>query len=113
MRYGTPKISNTDQGSRFTTPRFTGLLEERQICISMDGRERWLDNVLIDRLWRSQKYECVYLHALETALPALADAPEFELEPAEVTELGPVDPEALLFDDVFSSGVVASGRSSG
>ena len=66
MRYGTPEIFNTDQGSQFTTPRFTGLLEERQIRISMDGRGRWLDNVFIERLWRSMKYECVYLHAFET-----------------------------------------------
>lgn len=65
MRYGTPEIFNTDQGSQFTTPRFTGLLEERQIRISMDGRGRWLDNVFIERLWRSLKYECVYLHAFE------------------------------------------------
>ncbi len=66
MRYGTPEIFNTDQGSQFTTPRFTGILEERQIRISMDGRGRWLDNVFIERLWRSLKYECVYLHAFET-----------------------------------------------
>jgi putative transposase len=65
-RYGAPEIFNTDQGSQFTTPRFTGLLEERQIRISMDGRGRWLDNVFIERLWRSLKYECVYLHAFET-----------------------------------------------
>ncbi|MBS1084490.1 IS3 family transposase [Gluconobacter kondonii] len=66
VRYGTPEIFNTDQGSQFTTPRFTGLLEERQIRISMDGRGRWLDNVFIERLWRSMKYECVSLHAFET-----------------------------------------------
>lgn len=65
-RYGAPEIFNTDEGSQFTMPRFTGLLEERQIRISMDGRGRWLDNVFIERLWRSLKYECVYLHALET-----------------------------------------------
>ena len=66
MRYGTPDIFNTDQGSQFRTPRFTGILEDRQIRISMDGRGRWLDNVFIERLWRSLKYECVYLHAFET-----------------------------------------------
>ncbi len=54
------------QGSQFTTPRFTGLLEESPIRIGMDGRGRWLDNVFIERLWRSLKYECVYLHAFET-----------------------------------------------
>ncbi|GCE85340.1 hypothetical protein MSKU9_3481 [Komagataeibacter diospyri] len=64
--YGSPEIFNTDQGAQFTTPRFTEVLEERQICISRDGRGQWLDNVFIERLWRSLKYECVYLHAFET-----------------------------------------------
>ncbi|WP_157870992.1 IS3 family transposase [Gluconacetobacter diazotrophicus] len=66
IRYGAPEIFNTDQGSQFTTPRFTDVLQARQIRISMDGRGRWLDNVFIERLWRSLKYECVYLHAFET-----------------------------------------------
>ncbi|MBB2199118.1 IS3 family transposase [Gluconacetobacter sp. 1c LMG 22058] len=66
VRYGTPQIFNTDQGAQFTTPRFTEVLERRQVRISMDGRGRWLDNVFIERLWRSLKYECVYLHAFET-----------------------------------------------
>ena len=66
IHYGAPEIFNTDQGSQFTTPRFTEVLEKRQIRISMDGRGRWLDNVFIERLWRSLKYECVYLHAFET-----------------------------------------------
>ncbi|AXY22446.1 Integrase core domain protein [Komagataeibacter saccharivorans] len=67
VRYGTPEIFNTDQGSQFTTPRFTEVLERHQVRISMDGRRgRWLDNVFIERLWRSLKYECVYLHAFET-----------------------------------------------
>jgi putative transposase len=65
-RFGRPEIFNTDQGSQFTSPRFTGLLQEAGIQISMDGRGRWLDNVVIERLWRSLKYECVYLHAFET-----------------------------------------------
>ena len=65
-RYGTPEIFNPDQGSQFTTPHFTEVLQERQIRISMDGRGRWMDNVLIERLWRSLKDECVYLHAFET-----------------------------------------------
>ena len=65
-RYGTPEIFNTDQGSQFTTPRFTEVLQERQIRISMDGCGHWMDNVFIERLWRSLKYECVYLHAFET-----------------------------------------------
>jgi putative transposase len=64
--FGRPEIFNTDQGSQFTSPRFTGLLQEAGIQVSMDGRGRWLDNVFIERLWRSLKYECVYLHAFET-----------------------------------------------
>ncbi|GAA4497991.1 hypothetical protein GCM10023158_20900 [Gluconacetobacter tumulicola] len=66
VRYGSPEIFNTDQGSQFTTPRFTDVLEQRQIRISMDGRGRWPYHVFIERLWRSLKYECVYLHAFET-----------------------------------------------
>ncbi len=66
LRFGRPEIFNTDQGSQFTSPRFTGLLRQAGVRISMDGRGRWLDNVFIERLWRSLKYECVYLHAFET-----------------------------------------------
>ena len=65
-RFGKPDIFNTDQGSQFTSPRFTGVLKDAGVQISMDGRGRWMDNVFIERLWRSMKYECVYLHAFET-----------------------------------------------
>ena len=65
-RYGRPEIFNSDQGSQFTSPRFTGVLQQAGVRISMDGRGRWMDNVFIERLWRSLKYECVYLHAFET-----------------------------------------------
>jgi len=54
------------QGSQFTSPRFTGVLQEAGIRISMDGRGRWMGNMFVERLWRSLKYECVYLHASET-----------------------------------------------
>lgn len=64
-KYGKPEIFNTDQGSQFTSDAFTGLLSENGIAISMDGRGRWLDNVFIERLWRSLKYEEVYLNAYE------------------------------------------------
>jgi putative transposase len=64
--FGRPEIFNTDQGSQFTSPRFTGVLQAAGIRISMDGRGRWMDNVFIERPWRSLKYECVYLHAFET-----------------------------------------------
>lgn len=57
---GAPEIFNTDQGSQFTSADFTGVLRQRQILISMDGRGRWMDNVFIERLWRSVKYELIY-----------------------------------------------------
>jgi putative transposase len=69
-RYGRPEIFNTDQGSQFTSPRFTELLIGACVKVSMDGRGRWLDNVFIERLWRSLKYECVYLDAFETGTEA-------------------------------------------
>jgi putative transposase len=65
-RFGRPAIFNSDQGGQFTSPRFTAALSGAGIRISMDGRGRWMDNVFIERLWRSLKYECVYLHAFET-----------------------------------------------
>ena len=65
-RYGAPEIVNTDQGSQFTSMAFTGLLKDHGIRISMDGKGSWRDNVFIERLWRSVKYEEVYLHAYET-----------------------------------------------
>jgi putative transposase len=60
-RYGKPEIFNTDQGSQFTSADFTGVLIEADVRISMDGRGRWMDNVFIERVWRSLKYEDVYL----------------------------------------------------
>ncbi len=65
-RYGVPDIFNTDQGSQFTSPRFVETVQAVGARMSMDGRGRWMDNVFIERLWRSLKYECVYLHAFET-----------------------------------------------
>lgn len=65
-RYGAPEIFNTDQGSQFTCEGFTGLLASRGVRISMDGRGRWMDNVFIERLWRSVKYEEVYLKGYES-----------------------------------------------
>ena len=60
---GKPEIFNTDQGSQFTSSTFSGLLLEHGIRISMDGKGCWRDNVFIERVWRSIKYEEVYLHA--------------------------------------------------
>ena len=65
-RYGTPTIFNTDQGCQFTSQEFTGLRKHHGIQISMDGKGCWRDHVFVERLWKSIKYEEVYLHAYET-----------------------------------------------
>jgi putative transposase len=69
-RYGRPEIFNTDQGSQFTSLAFTHVLKAAGVRISMDGPGRWMDNVFIERLWRSLKYECIYLQAFETGSEA-------------------------------------------
>ena len=71
-RYGRPAIFNTDQGSQFTSTAFTGLLLANGIAISMDGRGAWRDNVFVERLWRSVKYEEVYLQAYDGVAEARA-----------------------------------------
>jgi putative transposase len=71
-KYGKPTIFNTDQGSQFTSTAFTGLLLENGIAISMDGRGSWRDNVFVERLWRSVKYEEVYLRAYDNVGDARA-----------------------------------------
>jgi putative transposase len=76
-KYGKPDIFNTDQGSQFTSLAFSNVLLSHGIRISMDGRGRWLDNVFIERLWRSLKYECVYLNAYETGGEARAGIGEW------------------------------------
>ena len=69
-RYGKPEIFNTDQGSQFTSFGFTGLLKAAEVTISMDGRGRCMDNIFIERLWRSLKYEAVYLYELTDGFKA-------------------------------------------
>ena len=69
-RYGTPGIFNTDQGSQFTSGDFTGMLRAAGVTISMDGRGRCMDNIFIERLWRSLKYEAVYLHEMTDGFQA-------------------------------------------
>jgi putative transposase len=71
-RFGTPEIFNTDQGSQFTSTAFTSVLQRTGVRISMDGRGRWLDNVFIERLWRSLKYEEVYLKSYADGCEARA-----------------------------------------
>ena len=64
--YGKPDIFNTDQGSQFTSEAFTGVLIANNISISMDGKGAWRDNVFVERIWKSVKYEEVYLHAYDS-----------------------------------------------
>ena len=71
-RHGRPEIFNTDQGSQFTSADFTGLLLDNAIAISMDGKGAWRDNVFVERLWRSVKYEEVYLRAYDSVGEARA-----------------------------------------
>ncbi|MBS3822108.1 MAG: IS3 family transposase, partial [Phycisphaerae bacterium] len=72
LSLGTPEIFNSDQGSQFTSEAFTGVLREAGIAISMDGRGRVYDNIFVERLWRSVKYEEVYLHDYQTVAEAVS-----------------------------------------
>ena len=69
-KYGAPQIFNTDQGSQFTASSFIQVLQKNRIQISMDGRGAWRDNVFVERLWKSVKYEEVYLHAYDSVAAA-------------------------------------------
>ena len=71
-KHGRPKIFNTDQGSQFTSLEFTGVLTAAGVAISMDGKGAWRDNVFVERLWRTIKYEEVYLRAYDSVLQARA-----------------------------------------
>jgi len=71
-RYGRPEIFNSDQGSQFTSPDFTGILDREGVAISMDGKGRATDNIFVERLWRSLKYEDVYLRGYATLSEAQA-----------------------------------------
>ena len=77
LHNGEPDIFNTDQGSQFTSEKFTGELERREIAISMDGRGRCFDNIFIERLWRSLKYEEIYLSEYETYEDVVNRLPRF------------------------------------
>jgi putative transposase len=70
QRYGVPEIFNTDQGSQFTSDDFVDLIQGHGIRLSMDGKGRWVDNVFVERLWKSVKYEEVYLHAYDSVAEA-------------------------------------------
>lgn len=71
-RFGTPEIFNSDQGAQFTASAFTKVLLDRRIAVSMDGKGRCIDNIFVERLWRSLKYEEVYLHAYDSGVAARA-----------------------------------------
>ena len=70
MKYGAPEIMNTDQGSQFTSSDFIGRVHQHGIQVSMDGKGCWRDNVFVERLWKSVKYEEIYLHGYETVTDA-------------------------------------------
>ena len=76
-RYGVPEIVNTDQGSQFTAPEFTGAVLAKGCRLSMDGRGAWRDNVFVERLWRTVKYERVYLKAYDSVSAARADIAQY------------------------------------
>ncbi len=76
-KYGTPEIVNTDQGSQFTAEEFTDVVLKARCKLSMDGRGAWRDNVFVERLWRSVKYERVYLKAYDSVSAARADIAEY------------------------------------
>jgi len=79
-KYGRPEIFNTDQGAQFTSAVFTGLLQQHGIRISMDGQGCWRDNIFVERLWRSIKYEEVYLHAYASVSEAKAGIGRYLLQ---------------------------------
>jgi putative transposase len=100
-RYGKPEIFNTDQGSQFTSIDFTALLLDNTIAISMDGRGAWRDNVFVERLWRSVKYEEVYLRAYESVGEARASIGryiEFYNRKRPHSSLGARTPDRAYFD---------------
>jgi transposase InsO family protein len=99
-RHGKPEIFNTDQGSQFTGAAFTGVLANNDIAISMDGKGAWRDNVFVERLWRSVKYEEVYLHAYDSVSEARASIGSYaqfgcrwhpRYEPTSTFEIVPAD----------------------
>jgi len=76
-RHGAPKIFNTDQGAQFTRGLFTSVLKHNDIKISIDGKGRWVDNVFVERLWRSVEYEEVYLHAYESIMETRSEIGDY------------------------------------
>jgi putative transposase len=109
-RHGAPEIFNTDQGSQFTDEAFTAVLAARGVRISMDGKGRWIDNVFVERLWRSVKYESIYLHAYETPREvrvALARYFEFYNAHRPHQSLGYRTPDEIYFGTPERKGAAA------
>ena len=102
-RFGSPEIFNTDQGAQFTSEAFTGVLKAHEVAISMDGNGRWVDNVFVERLWRSVKYEDVYLRAYETPVELRAGLTRyfaFYNARRRHSALDRCTPDAVYFDQV-------------
>ncbi len=99
--HGTPEIFNSDQGCQFTSEDFTDVLKEHGVRISMDGKGRWMDNVFIERLWRSLKYEEVYLKAYDSVAQArqgIADWLMFYNEERRHASLSRMTPDQVYYD---------------
>jgi putative transposase len=121
--HGTPEVFNTDQGSQFTSRDFTSVLEAHAVAISMDGRGRWIDNVFVERFWRSLKYENVYLHAyadLTSARVGIGEYVAYYNGRRRHTSLGRRTPDAVYAGEgrgevpfarhIRSSGVLSQGN---
>ena len=104
--YGTPEIMNTDQGSQFTSLAFTDLLKQHHIRISMDGKGCWRDNVFVERLWRTVKYEEVYLRAYDSVSQArgsLARYLDFYNTSRPHSRLDRMTPDSVYFNELPQS----------
>jgi putative transposase len=102
-RYGTPEIFNTDQGSQFTSLEFTQVLQAHNIAISMDGKGCWRDNVFVERLWKTIKYEEIYLHAYDNVSDARARIGNyfsFYNQRRPHTEHGGDTPDSMYFSTI-------------
>ena len=103
QRHGKPMIFNTDQGSQFTSQEFVSLIQGHDIRLSMDGKGRWVDNVFVERLWKSVKYEEVYLHAYDSVSQArkgLQRYFEFYNERRPHSSLDGKTPDAVYFNSL-------------
>jgi putative transposase len=103
QRHGKPEIFNTDQGSQFTSQEFVGVIQSHGIQVSMDGKGRWVDNVFVERLWKSVKYEEVYLHAYDSvslAREGLQRYFKFYNEQRPHSSLDGKTPDSVYFDSL-------------